>query len=180
MQNVDNLMNMIAEHVEQGPRETFFTTLDMTYAFREGGAERRDIKTLQLPNYWRQSNWNLHICDWILRPHHHADRSSKNHITNTFTFIDDNLIVIRGTEDEHVKKVKEIMKRLDEAKINLRLDKCTFAAKNIEWVGYQLSQQGGAPINSKVQGNSERLKTAQIFSRGRKIVISIQNTTEER
>ena len=33
MPNLDNLMDMIAEHVEQGPGETFFTTLDMTYAY---------------------------------------------------------------------------------------------------------------------------------------------------
>ena len=33
MPKLDNLMHMIAEHVEQGPGETLFTTLDITYAY---------------------------------------------------------------------------------------------------------------------------------------------------
>ena len=78
-------------------------------------------------------------------------------ITNTFAFIDDILTVTHGTEEDYITKVKEVLKRLDDANINLRLDKCSFAAKNIECVGYNLSQQGVAPINSKVQGISERL-----------------------
>ena len=53
-------------------------------------------------------------------------------ITNTFAFIDDILIVTHGTEDKHIKKVKEVLKRLDEANIGLKLDKCAFAAENIE------------------------------------------------
>ena len=83
-------------------------------------------------------------------------------ITNTFVFIDDILIVTHGTEDEHIKKVKEVMQRLDNSNINLKLGKLNFAAKNIEWVRYNLSQQGVAPINSKVQGISERLRPTNL------------------
>ena len=54
------------------------------------------------------------------------------------------------------------MKRLDEANVSLKLDKCTFAAEDIEWVGYKLSQQGVTPINNKVQGISERLKATTL------------------
>ena len=54
------------------------------------------------------------------------------------------------------------MQRLDNSNINLKLGKCNFAAKNIEWVGYNLSQQGVAPINSKVQGISERLRPTNL------------------
>ena len=83
-------------------------------------------------------------------------------ISNTFAFIDDILIVTHGTEEEHIKKVIEVLRRLDEANVNLRLDKCTFAADNIEWVGYKLSQQGVSPVNSKVQGISDRLKPTNL------------------
>ena len=83
-------------------------------------------------------------------------------ISNTFAFIDDILIVTHGTEEEHIKKVIEVLRRLDEANVNLKLDKCNFAADNIEWVGYKLSQQGVAPVNSKVQGISDRLKPTNL------------------
>ena len=79
-------------------------------------------------------------------------------ISNTFVFIDDILIVTHGTKEEHIQKVEEVLKRLDEANANLKLDKCNFAVTEIEWVGYKSSQKGVAPINSKVQGTSDRLK----------------------
>ena len=159
MPNLDNLMDMIAEHVEQGPGETFFTTLDMTYGqvelseetsrhcnFQIIGGKATGIYRLVTGFYGLTTEFQR-IMDLTLAG-----------ITNTFAFIDDILIVTHGTEEEHITKVKEVLKRLDHANINLRLDKCTFAAKNIEWVGYNLSQQGVAPINSKVQGISERLR----------------------
>ena len=83
-------------------------------------------------------------------------------ISNTIAFIDDILIVTHGTEEEHIKKVLKVLRRLDEANVNLKLDKCTFAADNIECVGYKLSQQGVAPVNSKVQGISDRLKPTSL------------------
>ena len=58
--------------------------------------------------------------------------------------------------------VKEVLNRLDEPNLKLTLDKCTFAVKSIEWIGYKLSQQGVAPINSKVQGISERLRPTNL------------------
>ena len=85
-------------------------------------------------------------------------------ITNTFAFIDfidDILIITHGTckrRAHAMQKAKEVLKRLDEANISLKLEKCTFAAKSIEWVGYKLTQEGVAPKNTKVQGISERLR----------------------
>ena len=46
--------------------------------------------------------------------------------------------------------------------MNVKLDKCTFAADNVEWVGYKLSQHGVAPVNTKVQGISGRLKPTNL------------------
>ena len=54
------------------------------------------------------------------------------------------------------------MKRLDEANVILKLYKCTFAAEDIEWVGYKLLQQGVTPINSKKQRISGRVKPTNL------------------
>ena len=45
-------------------------------------------------------------------------------IANTFAFIDDILIVTHGTKKEHIAKVEEVLNRLDEANVNLKLKKC--------------------------------------------------------
>ena len=39
--------------------------------------------------------------------------------------------------------MEEVLKRLDEANVNLNRNKCNFAATEIEWVGYKLVGQKG-------------------------------------
>ena len=46
---------------------------------------------------------------------------------NTFTFIDDILIVTKKTLQQHIEKVEEVMKTLDEAGIRLKSEKCKIA-----------------------------------------------------
>ena len=165
--NLDNLMDMNSEHVEQGAGETF-TTLDMTYAY---GQVELSEETSRHCNFQIIGGKATGIYRFVTGFYGLTTIPTEFQrimdltlagITNTFAFIDDILIVTHGTEEEHITKVKEVLKRLDDANINLRLDKCTFAAKNIEWVGYNLSQQGVAPINRKVQGISERLRPTNL------------------
>ena len=61
-----------------------------------------------------------------------------------------------------MQKVKEVLERLDEANISLKLEKCTFGAKSIEWIGYKLTQEVVEPINSKVQEISGRLRSKSL------------------
>ena len=168
MPNLDNFMDMIAEHVDQGPGETFFTTLDMTYAYLQ---VELSIETSQHCYFQIIGGKEIGIYRFVTGFYGLTTMPTDFQrimdltvagITNKFAFIDDILIVTHGTENEHIEQVKEVMKRLDGANINLRLDKCTFPAKSFEWVGYKLSQQGVAPINSKVQGISERLRPTNL------------------
>ena len=41
-----------------------------------------------------------------------------------FVFIDDILIVTKGTKNEHLDKVREILKTLDNAELQLKAGKC--------------------------------------------------------
>ena len=162
-------MDMIAEHVGRDKSgKTYFTSLDLTYAYGQVelspdtskhcnfqiiGGEATGVYRLvtgfygltTMPTEFQQ------IMDLTLAG-----------ISNTFVFIDDFLIVTHGTEEEHIQKVEEVLNRLDEANVNLKLDKCNFAVTEIEWVGYKLSQKSVAPINSKVQGISDRLKPTNL------------------
>ena len=79
-------------------------------------------------------------------------------IRNTFTFIDDILIVTKGTQQQHIEKVEEVMKTLDEAGIRLKSEKCKIAQRKTEWLGYYLSASGVKPIDEKIQAISNRLR----------------------
>ena len=73
-----------------------------------------------------------------------------------FIFIDDFLIVTKGTKQDHIEKVQE-MKTLDAAKLQLKAGKCNIAKQEIEWLGFKLTSHGISPVNSKVQGITEKL-----------------------
>ena len=50
------------------------------------------------------------------------------------------------------------MKILDEAKKQLKAEKCIIAQESIEWLGYKMTKTGISPVNAKAQGISDRLR----------------------
>ena len=75
-----------------------------------------------------------------------------------FVFIDDILIVTKGTKQEHIEKVREALKTLNGAKLHLNAGKCNIAKQEIEWLGFKLTSHRTSPVNSKVQGMTEKLR----------------------
>ena len=54
------------------------------------------------------------------------------------------------------------MKSLDQAEVQLKAGKCTFAKNEIEWLGFKLTEKGILPLNTKVQGNTEKLRPTNL------------------
>ena len=79
-----------------------------------------------------------------------------------FVFIDDILIVTKGTKQNHIEKVREILKTLDAAKLQLKAQKCNVAKQEIEWLGCKLTSHGILPVNSKVQGITEKSRPTKL------------------
>ena len=79
-------------------------------------------------------------------------------IANVYVFIDDILIVTKGTKEEHEEKVREVFKKLDSRKLQLKEDKCKIAKNEIEWLGFDISEKGVKPHNEKIQGISGKMK----------------------
>ena len=57
-----------------------------------------------------------------------------------------------------MQKVKEVLRKLDEAGIRLKLEKCIFAQEQREWFGFTLSKNGIKPIDDKIQAITNKLK----------------------
>ena len=47
-----------------------------------------------------------------------------NHTRNTFCFLDDNLIVLKGDKKEHEKLVLEVLKKFKSEEFCIKLSKC--------------------------------------------------------
>ena len=83
-------------------------------------------------------------------------------INSVFVYIDDMLIVTKGTKSEHLNKVREVMKVLDETNLQLKAEKCVLAQHCIEWLGYKLTRTCISPVNAKSQGITERLRPTNL------------------
>ena len=68
---------------------------------------------------------------------------------NTHCFLDDIIIVSRGSKEDHLKLVYKCLKVLDDDNLRLNLPKCHFAETEIEWLGHRFSQSGIAPLESE-------------------------------
>jgi hypothetical protein len=63
----------------------------------------------------------------------------------------DDLLIASGSEEEHVEHVQQVLGRLAEAGIRLSPAKCTFGAREINYLGHVLRPQEIAPQQVKVQ-----------------------------
>ena len=66
-------------------------------------------------------------------------------------WLDDTIIVIKGSIDEHETEVRETMKKLEQAGFRLNPKKCEFFKKELEWVGHKIDQQGMRPLQDKLE-----------------------------
>ena len=68
---------------------------------------------------------------------------------NTHCYLDDIIIVSRGSKEEHLKLFYKCLKKLDEDNLRINLSKCHFAKTEIEWLGHKFTHSGIAPLESK-------------------------------
>ena len=54
----------------------------------------------------------------------------------------DDILICSDDPVEHEKLVKEVIRRLNEANLRLNIDKCLFGVKEIDFLGFKISQNG--------------------------------------
>jgi hypothetical protein len=65
--------------------------------------------------------------------------------------IDDLLVITRGTLEDHLDKLREVLRRLCEAGLKVNAAKSFFCTHKIEYLGYILTREGIKPQPKKVQ-----------------------------
>ena len=64
-------------------------------------------------------------------------------------YIDDLLSITRGSFVDHLNKLRTVLTRLRDAGLKVNAPKCTFCAKEIEYLGYILTTDGIKPQPKK-------------------------------
>ena len=74
--------------------------------------------------------------------------------TECYVFIDD-LIIFSSTAEEHALRLENVLRRLDEANLQLHPGKCVFAQPKVQYLGYVLSERGISASPDKVKAVRE-------------------------
>ena len=71
-------------------------------------------------------------------------------VTGVTCYIDD-ILVSSADEDSHLQSLEEVFNRLEKHGFRLKLKKCEFLLKSIEYLGHIVSKDGIEPVPTKVQ-----------------------------
>ena len=66
----------------------------------------------------------------------------------TCVFYLDGIIVFSSTWEEHLAQLREVFERLRHAKLKLGAEKCTLAAKEVNYLGHRVTEEGLLPDSS--------------------------------
>lgn len=70
---------------------------------------------------------------------------------SVFVYLDD-IIVMSGTFEAHIKLLKTVAERLKSAGLTISLDKSKFCLKQLRYLGYLINKDGVSPDPEKLQG----------------------------
>ena len=74
-------------------------------------------------------------------------------IPGVCVYIDD-ILVAGSTEEEHLARLSEVLKRLAESGMRLKQEKCSFLLSSVEYLGHTISKEGLKTSDSKVKAIS--------------------------
>eukprot|EP00833_Pecoramyces_ruminatium_P004031 jgi/Orpsp1_1/1178063/evm.model.c7180000063880.1 len=67
-----------------------------------------------------------------------------------YNFIDD-ILIYSKTVEEHLEHIKQVLSILEEHKLKINIEKCSFMQSEVEVLGHKVSAEGLSPLDNKVQ-----------------------------
>ena len=163
MPNIDSLIDSISQHINNSNQgeNVYFSTIDLKFAYSQLNLH---------PDTARHCNFNI-ICgdatgtyrfktgfygltDMPVEFQKAMDYTLVG-LSNTYCFLDDIIVVSKGSRESHLKYVYDCLKKLEVDNLRINLSKCHFAKHQINWLGFTFSQSGVKPIESKIAAIAE-------------------------
>ena len=164
MPNLENLMEMIAERLDNSDGEVWYSSVDLTYGYVQVPLHAITAKHCNFQIIGGESTGTYRFVTGFYSLTVMPTEFQKvmdnllARFREVFVFIDDILIVTKGTKSDHLTKVREVFNVLDLANLQIKAEKCIMAQNQIEWLGFKLTSSGVSPVNTKVQGITDRLR----------------------
>ena len=64
----------------------------------------------------------------------------------------DDILITGSSEEQHLTNLSEVLKRLQQAGLRLKKEKCEFLATSVIYLGHKIDAKGLHPTNDKVAG----------------------------
>ena len=157
MPNIDTLIESISQQISAPASQntTYFSTIDLKYAYSQLNL---DVNTANHCNFniisgdmtgtYRFQTGFYGLTDMPAEFQKAMDYTLIG-LENTYCFLDDILIVSKGSLNSHKNYVMKCLQRLDDEKLRINLPKCHFGKLEYDWLGYHISQEGISPLESK-------------------------------
>ena len=139
MQSIDHLVDAVALYITQrkkSPGTFWFSKKDLKYAYRQiqldnSIAEHCNFSILggKATGTYRFLNGFYGLTDMPATFQKTIDKTLEA-ISSKFAFLDDILVITKGSLRDHEKELDKILKRLDNEGLAIKLQKCEFAKKN--------------------------------------------------
>ncbi|KAE8956529.1 hypothetical protein PR001_g31704, partial [Phytophthora rubi] len=75
--------------------------------------------------------------------------------TTCLVYLDDIVVFTRGDVRKHLVQLATVLERLSVAGLTLKLRKCVFAARSMEYLGHELSDEGVRPVERLITAVTE-------------------------
>ena len=98
-------------------------------------------------------------------------------ISSKFAFLDDILVITKGSISEHEKELNSILKKLDNEGLAINLQKSEFAKQNIEWLGFTITSSGITPLITETEAIT-KLDNPKILKQLRSLLGSVHHLTK--
>ena len=148
MPNIEKLMDSISQIITnyktEPAEQIYFSTIDLKYAYSQLNLHPETAKHCNfnivsgdMAGTYRFKTGFYGPTDMPVEFQKAMDYTLIG-LKNAFCFLDDILIVSKGSEDDHFQLVLDCLKKLDADNLRINLPKCHFAKQKISWLGYNI------------------------------------------
>ncbi len=178
MPNLGDLKDRISIKITQNRKEKFWaSTIDLKYAFGLGKLAKNTSKHCVIAivggkatGHYRFKRGFYGLADMPVVFQEMLDRNLKNIIP---ACQDDMIIVTRGSEEDHLKEIEEILKILQDKGYKASFEKSKFFEKEVDWCGFRIDEHGIKPRVSRTEAIA-KIKPPKTLREIRSFLVSIQ------